>query len=317
MARSYAPLLTTIWADDDFRALSGAAQRLYLLALSQPNVSYAGVVAFTARRWARMAADTTSSDIDKAIAELEAARFLLFDDDTEELFVRSFVKHNGVLRQPQLRTAMRRAFGEILSPAIRAAFLQEVPDQEKQALAQAHPTLLAGCPTPAGSLPEGCRSTGDTGLVEVTREEPQTPNPEPASPPEHEPSSSSRLLGRARPDLFHRPDDDGETKIANACRLIAERKLVRITHEKGPRGDEDAWLASVTKTERDKHQPIARAHLADEPAMTAAQLADELEPGLAPRQPAPDCGTCGNTTWLGEDADGCAIPCPDCRTLDQ
>lgn len=170
MARSYAPLLTSIWSDDDFVALTPGAQRFYFLAMSQPNITYCGVVPFTARRWARMAAGTTTDDVDLAVEELEDAGFVVLDDDTEELWVRSFVRHNGVLGQPQLAKAMDRAFDDILSDAIRAQFLAELPADLPKACVTLLEALSAGCDQGAGSLPAG------TGLKDLDL----NPEPEPS-----------------------------------------------------------------------------------------------------------------------------------------
>lgn len=287
MARSYAPLLTSTWADPDFRALSAVAQRVYLLALSQPNMTYAGVVPYTSRRWARMANDTKPADVDQAIDELAAARFVILDDETEEIFIRSFVKHNGVLAQPQLRKAMQRAFREILSAAIRQAFLDELPDSER--------TLLAPCPKPASRVPEGS---------------PAGPGQEPSSSPRPEPEPSSS----SSPPLA---DDDDDERLASAYLILADKVLKLRTVEKGPVGNPDAWVARVAKQRRQKHEPIARAHLADEPSMTALELATALEPELfppPPRRPRPPCDLCAGATWIPDEADPSTVrPCPTCR----
>lgn len=157
MGRSYAPLMTTIWSDEDFVSLSPEAQRTYLLALSQPNITYCGIVPFTARRWARMAAGTTPEDIDQAVKELEAAGFVVLDEDTEELWVRSFVRHNGVLSQPQLTKAMVRSFDDILSATLRDRFLTELPSdlpKAAQGLAEAQAEAIGqGAGDPAVRLP--------------------------------------------------------------------------------------------------------------------------------------------------------------------
>lgn len=279
MPRSYAPLMTSIWADDDFRQRSPEAQRVYILALSQPNISYAGVVPFTARRWARMACGTTPEDIAKAVDELIEARFVLLDDDTEELWIRSFVKHNGVLEQPQLRKAMHKAFADVLSTPIRQALLAQLPDAER--------TLLAPSAKADDSPPEGCAAgTGHR----------------PVSESGQEPSSSSSP-----------PDDDDERTHA-AATLIAERVLALRTREKGPAGDSEAWLRKVTRQRLDRHRDAARAFLDDHPNATPTELADHLEPDLAPRRAArfdPDCSACDGLTWIDTD-DGMA-PCPHCR----
>src|SRR5687768_8257407 len=119
MPRTFAPIVTSIWMDEGFRSLPALAQRVYILAFSQPEISYCGVVSFTARRWARMACDTKVSDIEEAVAVLEERRFVVLDEDTEELFVRSFVKHNNVLTQPQLKKSMLKAYEHIDSKRIR------------------------------------------------------------------------------------------------------------------------------------------------------------------------------------------------------
>ena len=51
MAREYAKLLTRIWADGDFKRLSGNAQRLYFQIISQPDLSSVGVVTLAEKRW--------------------------------------------------------------------------------------------------------------------------------------------------------------------------------------------------------------------------------------------------------------------------
>lgn len=128
MARTHARIYASIWQDDDFRALSAHAQRVYILALSQPGVSFCGVVSYTAKRWSEMATDTTSRSISKAVNELESAGFVVVDPATEELWIRSFVRHDGVLESPNLTIAMWRDVPGVFSGLIRAAFLYELPD---------------------------------------------------------------------------------------------------------------------------------------------------------------------------------------------
>lgn len=127
MARQYAPLYTSIWLDDEFTALSESAQRLYLIALSQQNTSWCGVVSFTAKRWSTFAPNSTPKKIGAAVVELEAAGYVLLDETTEELWVRSFIKHNNVDSQPKLVAAARRQFGEIHSQGIRRAIAKAYP----------------------------------------------------------------------------------------------------------------------------------------------------------------------------------------------
>lgn len=126
MARDHARILLSIWGDDDWRDLPAASQRVYLLALSQPGLSYAGVVPYLPGRWSKLASDTSPGHIRKALGILEERRYVVLDADTEELLIRTFVRNDNVLRFPNVAVSMARAYRQIASHSIRAAFLAEI-----------------------------------------------------------------------------------------------------------------------------------------------------------------------------------------------
>ena len=125
MARDHARIHSTVWSDPEFTSLSRAAQWLYFAILSQPTLSFCGATTFTAKRLARLADDVDEGDVLEAIAELEDARFILADFDTDELWVRSFVKNDGVLKSPNLLKRMAADFAAVMSERIKAAFAWE------------------------------------------------------------------------------------------------------------------------------------------------------------------------------------------------
>ena len=137
MARDHAQIKTAIWSDPDFRALSGGAQRLYHLILEQPELSLCGVVALTLARWAQMASDTTVAGLRKALRELAAACFVVVDDATEEVWARTFSKHDIQFDSPNVVIAMAKDWLGIQSLLIRQRFLEGLPN-----------TLLEGFPEP-------------------------------------------------------------------------------------------------------------------------------------------------------------------------
>ena len=94
MARTVAKLLTAVWQDDEWRALTAAAQRAYWLLLTQPKLSLAGCLDLMPQRWAGLACDDTTDDLRDALAELERARYVVIDAGTEEIVVRSFPKND-------------------------------------------------------------------------------------------------------------------------------------------------------------------------------------------------------------------------------
>lgn len=115
----YIKLQRTIWHDADFVALTGHAQRLYLVLISQPDLSHAGHVALTPGRWSTLAADTTPATIRSAITELVTARFVMVDERTEELWVRSYMVHDAGYRTPNIHKPIRAAIASIMSDTIR------------------------------------------------------------------------------------------------------------------------------------------------------------------------------------------------------
>lgn len=127
MARDHARLLYRIWSeDDDFINLRGLAQRLYMLIISQPTLSYAGVTSYTVRRWTRLASDTPDSAIRDAAQQLAEARFIVVDEETEEVFVRTYVRNDNILSNPNVAIASARAYRQISSRTIRAAWIDEL-----------------------------------------------------------------------------------------------------------------------------------------------------------------------------------------------
>lgn len=126
MARGHGRILASIWDDGDFLALDEREQRMYLFLISQPNLNHAGLLDLTLRRWSRKARGLNSAEVEKLLQALEAARFIVVDDDTEELLIRSFIRNDGVWRMPKVMGAMVSGAMEISSRRLRRALLAEV-----------------------------------------------------------------------------------------------------------------------------------------------------------------------------------------------
>lgn len=126
MARNEARLSVSIWTDDDFLALSPLAQRLFMFLLSQPDLAHDGVIALRERRWSKKAAGLTEDQIRRDLAELSTARFVVVDEDAEELLVRSFIRRDEVYRQPNILRSAQRHLGTVLSRKILIAVAAEI-----------------------------------------------------------------------------------------------------------------------------------------------------------------------------------------------
>lgn len=136
MARDRANIRIDIWADQEWRDLSASAQHLYLLLLSHPTLSYAGVADWKPGRLAAMSGGRTKRQLLAAAAELQEKFFIVIDEESEEVLIRSFIKHDGLLKQPKLVVSMMNAYAAIASKTIREVLAFEV-----QKLRKAEPEL--------------------------------------------------------------------------------------------------------------------------------------------------------------------------------
>lgn len=134
MARDHARIQCAIWADPDFVALPATAQRTYFVALSQPGLTYAGVVPYTPGRWSMLADGVTPAAVRRDVRTLVDRGFVVVDERSEEMLIRSFVKHDGIMRMPNVAKAMATAAGQIISPTIRTAFLDALAALHKERL---------------------------------------------------------------------------------------------------------------------------------------------------------------------------------------
>lgn len=126
MARDRANINTAIWTDDDWRELTHGEQWLYKLLLTHPSLSYAGVCDWRPGRLAQNSSDTTSADIERIGSLLQSKRFIFIDQDTEEVVIRSFLRHDGLLKQPKLGVSMANAYGSVASKMVRKVIIHEL-----------------------------------------------------------------------------------------------------------------------------------------------------------------------------------------------
>ncbi|SEE83444.1 hypothetical protein SAMN04489740_2719 [Arthrobacter alpinus] len=126
MARDRANINTNIWTDTHWRQLTRDQQWLYELLLTHPELSYAGVSDWRPGRLMQFSAGTSRQEIERIGAELQAERFIFIDEDTEEVLIRSFLRHDGILKQPKLTISMVNAYAAVSSNNIREVIVHEL-----------------------------------------------------------------------------------------------------------------------------------------------------------------------------------------------
>lgn len=126
MARDHARIQIDIWNDEDFRQLTASAQLLYFQLLSSATLTYAGVADWRSKRLAMLSLGRTGDEVEMAMAELEEGLFVVCDDESEEVFIRSFFKWDGLLQKPNVAKAMIKAWDKVHSLDLKAVIVHEL-----------------------------------------------------------------------------------------------------------------------------------------------------------------------------------------------
>ena len=285
MAREHARILTRIWSDAEFCALPIAEQRLYFQLLSQKNLSQAGVLPLQVRKLARGSAETTEEDVVATLKQLEAARFVFVDADTEEVLIRSFIRNDGVLKMPNVFKAALRAATTVESPLLREVLAEELRrTRRKDALAVAEELS----PTASETLPEPIPNPSET-LPEPLKVREGFPEPqgEGEGEGEGEPfvdgwvgGSRAQVPAPARPDTRQRPSercpDHADTEgRPPACRRCLEARLtVEAWDTQQARALTDARSTQARQRAEDRARAVAACPLCDERGLIGRTLCD-------------------------------------------
>lgn len=143
VAREYGRIKTAIWDDEDFLSLSLGAQWLYELILTQRELNLCGVIRPAFGRWASFSSGTPVRSVRKFAGELTEAKFILTDEDWDELLARTFVRHDLELKSPNVVVGMSQAFDSTHSSLLRNTIICELSKVAHEGLM---PTLLRPIP---------------------------------------------------------------------------------------------------------------------------------------------------------------------------
>ncbi len=279
MPRTHAVVFTSVWTDDaDWLALTADAQRLYWLLLSQPKLTLIGVIDYVPKRWARMASDTTLDSIKAAIDELEASpsRFVLVDHDTDELLIRTFVKHDieKIQRNQNLLRGLWNAWAKIQSRQLRLDALQTIPASVwNDPRCQPHP--------------EAAQIRRSAQLEPAVKTHSSNPQSEPSlipNPESRNATAENKQPGNSRsnsPSVAAAVDNSDGTEPSvfdTAISLLVDRELARTP----TRGNRERHAAAVRRGKTRDHDQAARQLLTERPDLDGQALADILEPPPTP-----------------------------------
>lgn len=147
--KDHARVNLAIWGDDDFLDLTTDEQLLYLALWTSPSLTYCGSGDWHPGRVANLASDWTTERVNHAAAGLSAALFVIFDTETDEFLIRSWIKHDGLWKTPNMAVSMANARASLASRTLRGVVVHEV-----QKVRDAHPDSSSWAKPAVASLLE-------------------------------------------------------------------------------------------------------------------------------------------------------------------
>ena len=127
MPRTYARIAVSRSSNEGWRALTFAEQGCYDFLLAHPKLSLCGVLDVKLGVWQRTAADAPDTLL-ALLASLEDQDYVAWDRDTDELALRTFVRHDGVLQNRNLAKGMWSAWSAVESPELRQWLVDNFPE---------------------------------------------------------------------------------------------------------------------------------------------------------------------------------------------
>jgi hypothetical protein len=183
----YVRLMRDIWSDPDWLALRSTTKLVYLQLISQPDISRVGVLPQVPGRWASMHPDLAKADILAALAELTEGRFIIVDDETEEVWIRTYIVHDELYKIPNGIRSLHVAASEVISPMLRDLIAEQVKPLITKPKSEAPEETSDNPSVNPSENPSDEGSAIPLSLVPS----PSTLNPEPSSP---EPSDHARYM---------------------------------------------------------------------------------------------------------------------------
>lgn len=124
--KTYAPINLDIWGDDDWLDLTPPAQHLYFVLWTSPQLSYCGCGDWDPAKIAAKARGWTPAAVETAAVELNTEQFLIIDTAVAEFLLRSWIKHDGIWKKPNMAVSMADARASLASRGLRGVIVHEV-----------------------------------------------------------------------------------------------------------------------------------------------------------------------------------------------
>lgn len=124
--RQYALIHRAILDDPSWRCLTRSQQNLYLLLLLKLSTNLCGIVDWRPKKLAVNASDMTVETIEADAVVLEKKLYIVRDEDTDEVLIRSFLRNDAPLKSSKTAIAVRSSYTDTASSKLRGVIVFEL-----------------------------------------------------------------------------------------------------------------------------------------------------------------------------------------------
>ena len=124
--RQYALIHRAILDDPSWRCLTRSQQNLYLLLLLKLSTTLCGVVDWRPKKLAVNASEMTVETIEADAVVLEKKLYIVRDEDTDEVLIRSFLRNDAPLKSSKTAIAVRSSYTDTASSKLRGVIVFEL-----------------------------------------------------------------------------------------------------------------------------------------------------------------------------------------------
>lgn len=147
-------LIESIWRNPEFRALPRTAQATYAQLISQKELDRAGVLPYQPTKWVKGCDEVELTGLVADLKVLEVARFIVLDEDTDEVLIRTYMRNAGVTAQPNLLKNALKCARMAASDAIRSTLAAELRRIAKPGCREVADDIDPGSPDTPDDDPE-------------------------------------------------------------------------------------------------------------------------------------------------------------------
>lgn len=126
MARKLAIVPASLWHDESFGSLAHGPQWLYLMLLTQRQLTPAAILPTLPRRWSNEARSVSETEVRNWLDELEVAGWTHTDRGEQDTFVSGYFEAEQIARQPRRVVGAYEAINRIGSGRLRAVASAEL-----------------------------------------------------------------------------------------------------------------------------------------------------------------------------------------------